>query len=488
MMNQKETIEGPKPHEIATEIMAAARFVSFLDDDELWIEREGVLEPDGDKRVKAAVEKTVPDASDHFKNEVIAHIRDRTRQDRAKVDSESWPFLGVKNGVIDVRDTPPVFYSFEEFKHLFPSSFIFNKLPVEFRVGAKAPKFLKFLKELTPNHDDQIRLLDQFASILDRRPDRKQRCLMLVGPPDSGKTTFLNVEAALVGPKNLSAVPLQSLTDGTDRFATAALYGKMLNACGDLGEIPLKILGPFKDLTGGSVIRAQRKGRDSFEFHNHAKLHFAANVPPGVKNITDAAFWSRWDYIETNRRGEINPDLLNELTDPHEMSGVLNILLGILARQIRTAHFYFAPSPEETQAAWLGEAEPARRFLIESVIVDPNGKIPRRLLTAAWESWRAAHNAGRISNTRLNELVSDQFKACPGQAWFNGKNTKAWLGIKVKDGNNFNLTDFAPSGLTDSTNSLWFFEKDKKIKDISEKTVKAVRDGLNSLFNGGVYL
>ena len=412
---------GVKPEELADEIMSEAKFITFVDNDEVWSYHEGVYVKSGEARIKKAVESAVRESTVHFTNEVVAHIRRRTYAERRDVDLE-WYLLVVDNGVIDLRDG-----SFHEHS---PDRILINKLPVKYDPSARCPGFFAFLSRSQPDPDARTRLLDHFASCLDRRP-KKRRALLSVGERDTGKSTFLYVVESLLGKENVSNVPLQQIC-GEDRFATAQLYGKLANIYADLGIIPLKYLGQFKALTGGDWISAQAKHKDMFDFLPHVKLLFSCNKPPDVKDITDEAFFSRWDvvYWKQQIRGEEKDENLKEkLTSPQELSGILNVVIGVLRRQIWRGAFTFESSPAEVRDFWLSESEPARAFLRGVVVAKLDGMVKREALFRKWEAWRLQRDLVQVSQRRFNQLVEQLFRTQAAQRKVAGTKTEVWVDL-----------------------------------------------------------
>lgn len=157
----------------------------------------------------------------------------------------------------------------------------------------------------------------------------KRPAVLLYGPGDDGKSTFLRLLRTVLGGDDgasVAAASLQALT--SDRFAPADLFGAMLNVCADLPNEPLPAaaVGRFKEVTGGDVIRAERKYGDPFAFAPFAHLVFSTNHPIQVKGADDAAFWSRWlavpfDGARLQKRAEV--EIRSELLAPRALSDLL---------------------------------------------------------------------------------------------------------------------------------------------------------------------
>src|SRR5690606_1223960 len=96
------------------------------------------------------------------------------------------------------------------------------------------------------------------------------------------KSTVVNIAINGILPSH--AVSNNELGDfASDKFATANLYGKTLNQCGDLDDAAIKSIGMIKQITGNDVIPAQRKHGQPFTFKPKAKMLFNANAMPTIK-------------------------------------------------------------------------------------------------------------------------------------------------------------------------------------------------------------
>ncbi len=84
---------------------------------------------------------------------------------------------------------------------------------------------------------------------------------------------ILNELLRLTGTENVSAIPLQKISD---RFTTAKLLYKTVNCCGDLENSPLRDTSVIKQLTGKDLVQAEYKGGEIFFFKNRAKFIFLA--------------------------------------------------------------------------------------------------------------------------------------------------------------------------------------------------------------------
>lgn len=135
--------------------------------------------------------------------------------------------------------------------------------------------FAKILKNSLD--DDQIILLQEIFGYCLLYTNHLKYFYLFLGPGDTGKSIVLNVLKEILGINNVSALSLQQISNPAQIFITSQLFGKFANIMGDLSKKPLEDSSVIKQLTGGDLINAQKKGKDGFEFHNVARIIFALN-------------------------------------------------------------------------------------------------------------------------------------------------------------------------------------------------------------------
>ena len=113
------------------------------------------------------------------------------------------------------------------------------------------------------------------------------KALILTGDKSNGKSTYLSMIIHALGTDNIAAMDLSELSD---RFNTAMLFGKMANVGDDLNDSFMSgnQISIFKKIVTGNRIKAERKGQDPFEFSPYCKLLFSANEIPRMQDKTGA--------------------------------------------------------------------------------------------------------------------------------------------------------------------------------------------------------
>jgi putative DNA primase/helicase len=239
------------------------------------------------------------------------------------------------------------------------------------------------------------------------------RALLLVGSGANGKGTFLAVVRALLGQENTSSTELQTLAN--ERDAVADFYGSLANIDDDLSSRQLGSgLGMFKKLVAGDRVRARRLYQDGFEFDAVGKHLYAANEVPEV-NVPDddEAFWRRWLLVEFSNYyppNERDPELRDRLTQPENLSGVLNWAIkgwdrlldqGYFTNEERLAH--------DKRQRWQSWGDSVDEFISECVENDPDAD---RLTTGEahqrFQAWCREHGKDTVGQRQFTNTLKNE--------------------------------------------------------------------------------
>jgi putative DNA primase/helicase len=357
------TEEGEfKPTDLSAFIRKSYRILTMRDNLDIYIydNTKGYYQPNGYQFLRELIKDILSERyGEAHAKATINDITASTGANRAELEPPL-NLIPLKNGILDLSKNPP------EFMHHSPDYFFTSTLPIEYYPNAQCPKILKFIEDLQPDKIEQMRLQEHVGYLLYRKQNY-QIAMLLVGPEDSGKSRFLELLRRYLGEENVSSVDLHDFVD--DRFARAELYHKYANICADISKTTLRQTGIFKRLTGGDLIDAQKKHRDPFRFVNSAKLWFSANEIPETADKTNA-FFKRWDYLEFSRQFtaiDRNPNIIEEISTPEELSGFLNWALEGLQRLLKNRKFTNIKTLEQRKEIWLLGSSSLYRFVKDCV-------------------------------------------------------------------------------------------------------------------------
>jgi putative DNA primase/helicase len=244
--------------------------------------------------------------------------------------------------------------------------------PVGYTNNKKIDRWEQFLSEVL--EPDSILLLQEVLGYLLTLDNRAKKMFLLFGPTDCGKSVILSVLTAIVGKEYVASKTLQQLCDPDKPFASFALWGKVLNICGDLPATPLKDTGIVKQLTGEDLMDFEQKGKDSFSEYCLARLLFSANQMPPSYNDRTNAFYNRLLLIafpHSIPKSKQDEYLTSYLID-NELEGIVNWAIEGYIRLIQNKYqFTQTESGAKVIEDYKKSNNPAIDFFEECCIFDP---------------------------------------------------------------------------------------------------------------------
>lgn len=194
--------------------------------------------------------------------------------------------INVRNGVLDYKSKKLLP---KDPKYMF--TYQLNVAYVEGATKDDIPYLLRFYQTSLDEDGEKLDLLLQIIGYLCTTLMTAKKCFILVGEPNSGKSLILHLIEYMIGKKYISNIPLEKLGN---RFSSAVLSDKLLNACAELSAQALKDIEIFKLIVGGDTLYGEFKGKPLFQFKNRCKLLFAGNMLPPIKSEdTSTAFIDR---------------------------------------------------------------------------------------------------------------------------------------------------------------------------------------------------
>lgn len=212
------------------------------------------------------------------------------------------------------------------------------------------------------------------------------KALLLLGAGRNGKGTFLRLVTALLGPANVSAVPLHSLVD--NRFRIAELEGRLANIAGDLDSTWLESTALFKAITGGDSVTAERKYGAPFDFSPFAVPVYSANAVWGTPD-TSAGYMSRWVVLPfpNSFEGVEDRGLDAALSAPAELEGVLAKAVQGLRAVLAAGNFTEPPSVAEAFGRFRDESDPVSAFMRATTTPTAEGWVTRQQIWNIYQAW-----------------------------------------------------------------------------------------------------
>ncbi|CQR71367.1 hypothetical protein SOV_17260 [Sporomusa ovata DSM 2662] len=393
------------------------RFV--YDRNMLYFYQDGYYKPKGFQFIKARCLGLMENEyRDVHGNEVGKYIETILWNSEPMLDTDA-RYINVENGLLDWMADPP-----ELLPHN-PDYFSSIRIPVRYDPEAACPQIDTFFQDTLP--EDCLDLAyELFGYCL--LPDTSfQKAFMLLGSGANGKSKFLGLLQAFIGRQNCSAESLQDL--GENRFRAASLAGKLVNIFSDLPDKRLEDTALFKALVSGDAISAERKGEQSFEFENHARLVFSANKLPPTKDLSHG-FFRRWVIIRFGNSfpegsPKRDPNILAKITAPEELSGLLNQVIGALVRLFTQKKFSIPASVTAEINAYQNENDNVRIFFEECCELRVGAMVSKDQLYKSYEKWCHAGNYHAISRNKFNTHVKTVYPSVREDT----HGIRKWVGI-----------------------------------------------------------
>lgn len=322
--------------------------------------------------VRHALEKY---ATSYDVNEVKALIHDARVTDRSVLHLDE-PLICCENGVLNILTS--------ELTPHTPNKVFLQRIPVTFNPAATCPNIDAFHEQVVDrgkvsadvsHEQDDVQTLLEIIGYCLYPGYPFHKAFMLNGDGSNGKSTWLNIVKTRLGPENCSNISLQELEN--NRFAKAALVGKLTNIYADLTSAALKHTGVFKQLVGGDRIGAEYKFGKHFSYDPTVKHLFSANTIPESPDDT-GAYFRRWIIVNFPKiftsfsEPRANPHILTKLTTPQELSGLLNKSLKALRELLERGYFHGDRPTAAWRQEYIRKSDPVHAFVMDALQEKPD--------------------------------------------------------------------------------------------------------------------
>jgi putative DNA primase/helicase len=285
----------------------------------------------------------------------LAQMDERYTVSSALLDVDPYLF-GVNNGVVDLRTGL--------LRSNAKNEFVLKRSSVDYHAKASAPRWLKFVSEITsrPGHvvDGKVtfvwrpQLLEALQRLLGyclTGHTDAQKLFMFLGMGSNGKNVLLDTVMRIVADYGINMPPEIILATTFDKQAEQAspmartLQGIRLTVCSESKDGQQLDAGVVKRITGGGYLTARGLHEMPVTFLMTHKLILMTNHQPGLSQMDPAIrgrlfvvpFDMRW-----NRPGETNPDPILPDADPKLMEQLWQEREGILRWLVEGAAKYHA--------------------------------------------------------------------------------------------------------------------------------------------------
>jgi putative DNA primase/helicase len=307
-------------------------------------------------------------------------------------DRNPW-LLNCQNGTINLRNG-----AFSPHR----SRDLITKISeVSYDSNADCPRWKRFLEEVTCGRSALSSYLQRVVGYILTGDTREHVFFLFYGHGNNGKTTFVNTIANLLG-DYAHSVPFQEFIQkkyesGSNEIAQLQSVRFVYSMEAPSGRTFNEAL--LKQFSGGDKIRARSLYQESVEWYPEAKLLFAANHRPEIRETADA-IWNRiqlCEFLATFSPETCDKELIAKLQE--ELPGILNWAVHGCLEWQQTG---LLPPPDVIAANkdYRADNDPFSDFIRERCIIDRGAHVLSRDLYTAYLEWTSQNGIGYVMARR----------------------------------------------------------------------------------------
>lgn len=408
----------PKATELLVDWIKSNNYIYTIMSDtkrEVFIYKDGIYVPEGRSLIEIQLRELLTDHySQYIFNLVMQKIEPDTFIDSDTFFSTNYVYeIPVLNGVLNIKEL-----TLEPFN---PKKIFFSKINANYIPGTMCEDIDNFLKEVLSKPED-IDVFYEMVGFTLLKEYTYEKAFMLHGNGRNGKGKSIELIKRLLGDKNCASLPLRTIVP--ESFSISELYTKMVNLAGDISSLELKDTSMFKAVTGRDLINGKRKFLNDISFVNYAKLIFACNELPMVYD-NSRGFWDRWvlldypytfvderEYNESKDKTFLklkDPNILDKITTPEQMSGFLNMALLGLHRLFTNKAFSQTKGTVQIKEEWIRKSNSFMAFCLENIEENLEGFIKKSELRSRYSSFCKNHKLSSKSDLVIKRTLNENY-------------------------------------------------------------------------------
>ncbi len=316
------------------------------------------------------------------------------------------PLVVFENGLIDLQEAldGEIPWLYEHDVNCFSTVM----LPYEYDPLATCPLWLETLAQIFPSEgrdDHRIEVLQEFMGLtFFPRDTRFETFLIFVGKGANGKSTILRTWEALLGPQNVTHVPLDALGG---EFRLYDMQGKLANIASDMKRMDKWEEGRLKELTSGEAIQVNRKFKSPVTMVPTARLIFACNELPQISDRSEG-IWRRIIAMPLNVQfASAQMDRQRAARLREELPGIFNWAIEGAKRLYAQNAFTRCSVCEQCAGEHRQHSDPFLQFVDEEVVQGPEQKVVASTLYKAYVEFCQNNGRKPKSSSEFGKQVLD---------------------------------------------------------------------------------
>lgn len=281
---------------------------------------------------------------------------------------------------------------------------------VEYTDNIDCPMWIEFLNQIFDNDTELIHYIQKAVGYSMSGSTKEQCVFFCYGNGRNGKSTFLDIIAAIMGDYATNIQPetvmIQNRQSGANSDI-ARLKGARFVTTVEPNEGARINEGLLKQLTGGDTVTARHLYGREFEFEPEFKLWMSTNHKPIIRG-RDLGIWRRMHLIPFTVQipdDKVDKNLKYKLKK--ELTGILNWAVEGALKWHREG-LKMPNAVQEAVKEYKSEMDVISAFL-EQCTVRGIGEVKASELYKAYTNWADENNEYKMSNTKFGKEVSLRF-------------------------------------------------------------------------------
>ena len=274
--------------------------------------------------------------------------------------------------------------------------------PITYDESAQCPMWEQFLLDCMGGNTRLVDFLQVWTGYTLTGDTSEQKLLIHYGSGSNGKSTFLDIIDAMMGPYAATAAAssfMQTSGEDSARNDLAALRSARHVSCVETNDRQAVNEAIIKRVTGGDPITARFLHREFFTYQPQLKLSMATNQLPQISGL-DYGIWRRilclgWEVTFGVGQVDIDRNLTSKLRQ--ELPGILNWALDGCERWHEKG-LLIPPEIAKTTADYKASQDTLAPFIEECCVVGDQEMVSRTELHEAYRRWdNSPRTMGKVS-------------------------------------------------------------------------------------------
>ena len=421
---QKKGQDEIDVYDLAEILMQEYHFITLEKTNEILFYKNGVYKEGGEYIIQKRSRKLTKNVKINHIREIKAIIQDETgyaSRDEFDVDE---CVVNLKNGFYNLKTG-----TFETHN---PDYLSRVQIPIYYDENATCPRFDKFLKTSLDGDEEKIYTIwEMMAYCFIKDSTLLTKAFMHTGKGSNGKSILFGILEACLGRDNISAKTIHDFE--RNRFAAAALEGKLANICADVGSNGISETEMIKKIIAGDSIDCEKKYFDSYTFSPFATLIFSANEIPEIDDESNA-FARRFELIEWNRAfyGKDRDHTVKSIRkDPSELSGIFNRIAVIAKELLQRQALKYETTIDDAKKKWKLKSDSANSFINDDIATGDDYQVERARTYSAYVKYCSGDGLRPISPQKFNDKMREKGFVDVSRR-IGGETTRIWEGCILR--------------------------------------------------------